>query len=560
MPARRPGQTGRAWLIWLQAAVIVAATLWAYAPVRSAGWVWDDVEEVTQNAVLRDPAGLAKIWFAPDSTDYFPLKTTVEWLEFRAWGDAPVGYHAVNVALHLLSALLCWRLFSRLGAGPGWIGGLLFAVHPLAVESVAWISELKNTLSLPLLLGALLAYLAFDETGSRRAYAWSLAAFLLALLAKTSVAMAPAVLLLHAWWRRGRITRRDLAVASPFLGLSLVLGAVTVWFQDHRAIMAGHEFAGGPATRFLGAGRAIAFYLGRSLWPAGLAPIYPRWNLAAAPLAGLWPWLALAIVVAIGWRRRATWGRHLLLGLGFFVFALLPILGFVGMSYLRMARVADHFAYVSLVGVIGLVVAGFSALPRAAWVALAGAAAVLALQTRAYVGVFHDEETLWTYTLAHNPEAWAAHNNLGYALFQDGRVPEAIFHYREALRLEPEFAEARYNLGTALLREGQVGAAIVEYEEALRLKPASAEVENNLASALAQTGRLPEALAHFQHAVRVEPDYADGHHNLGNALLLSGRPAEAIVEYQRALRLRPDDQAAKSGIEMAARALQSRRP
>jgi tetratricopeptide (TPR) repeat protein len=560
----------------LPALLILAAGLWVYWPALHGGWVWDDVEEVTQNAVLRDPAGLARIWTAPAGADYFPLKTTVQWVEWRCWGDAPLGYHAVSIALHLLSALLFWRVLRQLDLRLGWVGGLLFAVHPVAVESVAWAAELKNTLSLALLLPAMILYLDFDQKGSGREclnpaagtqhsrpdpfYWTSLLFFVLALLSKTSVVMFPAVILLHAWWKRDRVDRRDLRASAPFFAASLGLGLVTLWFQHHRAIIAGHEFAGSPATRLLAAGRALAFYLEKSLVPVGLLPIYPRWEIdPGAPLQYA-PWLAGAALFWLLWRRRAAWGRAALFGLGFFVLNLLPVLGLVGMAYLRISRVADHFAYLPLLGLIGLGVAALDRLPGAArWSAVAVAGLLLAWQGRAYAENFRDETTLWTYTLERNPRAWAAHNNLGFALFQAGRIPEAIAHYREALRLQPDFAEARYNLGTALLRTNQVAPAIAEYEAALRLQPASAAMHNNLATALAESGRMPEAIAHFEQAVRLEPDYADAHHNLGNAYLLSRRLPEAIREYEAALRLRPDDASARSALEMAQRVLRKSR-
>ena len=541
----------------LPALLIVAAGLWVYGPALHAGWVWDDVEEVTQNPVLQEPGGLAKIWLAPAGPDYFPLKATVQWLEWRAWGDAPAGYHAITLALHLLSALLFWRLLRQLGLRLAWAGGFLFAVHPLAVESVAWAAELKNTLSLVFLLGAMLAYAAFDTKRGRGAYALSLGLFVLAMLSKTSVVMFPAVILLHAWWRRGRIDRRDFQASAPFFAVSLGLGSATLWFQQHRAILAGHDFAGGPLTRVLASGLALAFYLGKSIWPFGLLPVYPHWTVDPGEPLNYVPWLAAAGLGVFLWTRRASWGRAALFGLGFLVLNLLPVLGFVGMSYLRLSRVADHFAYLPLLGIIALAVAALARLPRVAQLAiLAAVGLVFAWQSRTYASVFQGEKTLWTYTLERNPQAWIAEGNLGYELFQEGHGPEAIAHYRAALRLEPDFAEARYNLGTALLRTNQVAPAIAEYEAALRLRPASAGMENNLATALAESGRLPEAVAHFEQAVRLEPDYADARHNLGNAYLLSHRLADAAAQYEAALRLRPDDASARSGLEMARRALQ----
>jgi len=624
--------------VLIPAIVILAAGWLAYGPSLHGGWLWDDTEEVTQNAVLRDPAGLQKIWFAPAGTDYLPLKSSVQWLEWRAWGSDPAGYHAVNLTLHLLSAFLFWRLLAKLGLRHASVGGLLLAVHPLAVESVAWVAELKNTLSLPLLLLAMLAYVAADEgrAGRSRPAARSVPAtanaetngylllsflcFLLAMLSKSSVVMFPVVILLYAWWKRGRITRRDAAVSVPFFVISLGLGLVTVWFQQHRAIIAGHQLAGGLAERVAAAGLALAFYLGKSLWPFGLLPIYPRWEIHPSDPLVYAPWLVLAALIAWCWSQRGTWGRHVLFGLGFFVLNLAPVLGLVAMSYLRISRVADHFVYLPLLGIIGLVTAGIdrllvsqpsrpnppahptaylgragrsrpaarlsippetdgasgraqppgpttifffngqrSYLVIATWASLAVVALAFVWQTRRYAEIFRNEEALWSYTIKHNPGAWAAQGNLGYALFQAGRVSESIPYYREALRLNPDYAEARYNLGTALLQINQVPEAIAEYERAVRLQPASAGMQNNLGTALVHAGRLPEAAGHFAQAVQLDPDYAEAHHNLGNALLLTGRLPEAIQQYQETLRLSPTDTAAKAALEMAERALPSRR-
>jgi tetratricopeptide (TPR) repeat protein len=556
----------------LPALLILAAGLWIYAPALQGGWVWDDASEVTRNAVLRDPAGLARIWLAPAGSDYFPLTATVEWLEWRAWGEDPAGYHAVSIALHLLGAFLCWLLLARLGLRRAWVGGLLFAVHPLAVESVAWAAELKNTLSLPFLLLAMIAYLGYDAGRGRGAYGLSLGCFVLALLAKTSVVMFPCVILLHAWWRRQRIAGRDLRASAPFFGAALGLGLVTLSFQSHRALGGWAIPWGGPASRAAVAGLNLAFYFWKGVWPAGLLPVYPRWSVDPPSAAQFLPWAALVLVAAGAWARRATWGRHVAFGLGWFVLNLLPVSGLLPLAYLHFAWAADHLAYVPLVGLIGLAVAGLDRLPgRAApWAAVALVASLLAAESRRLVPVFHDEETLWTRVLARNPAAALADNNLGnllaargdtagairhfaaalqtdpgyaeahfdwgLALALAGRLPEAVPHYEAALRLRPDLAEIHLQLGNALLNLGRPGEAAGRYRAALRLAPDSAEAEGNLGVALAQLGDLPEAISHDEAALRLDPAYLPGLVNLGNALARAGRPADAVRRYQEALR------------------------
>jgi tetratricopeptide (TPR) repeat protein len=562
-PRRRAGRT------LLAAAALVLLGVLVLRPVLAGGWLWDDESEVTDNRILRDPAGLARIWLAPAGPDYFPLKSTAQWLEWRAWGARPAGYHAVSLALHLASALLLWRLLRRLGARWGWLGGLLFAVHPLAVESVAWAAELKNTLSLPLLLLALAAWLDWDEAGRPAAYARSLLFFLAAMLAKSSVVMLPAVLLLLAWWRRGRIAGRDLAAAAPFFAVSLVLGAVTWRFQHRVAIGHWTIAAGGPAERVMRAALALGFYFRQAVVPAGLSPLY-----AAGSVAPSWPHLlplaALLALAAWLWAHRSSWGRHGLLGLGFFVLNLAPILGLVDMSYLRYTWVADHFAYLAVIGVAGLGAAALGALARTAPVrAGAGAvvlASLLAAESHGYAGVFHDSERLWTYVLARDPASWAANYNLGFAEVQRGSLRAGIGHYETALRLKPDFAQAHSslsyallladrpaaalaeartavqlgygkahtNLGNALAQTGDLAGAIQEEKTALEFQPDSPEVEVNLGNALTQAGRVPEALGHFQRALRLQPDFSAGRYNFALALAQGGRLPEAADQLELA--------------------------
>ena len=573
----------KARLLWLlQAAAIILAGVWVYVPALHGDWLWDDNAEVARNPVLREPAGaIGRIWFAPAGQDYFPLKTTVQWAEWHLWGDRRFGYHATSLALHLLSALLFWRLLHQLfaleGGPPGtlgpWLGGLIFAIHPLAVESVAWIAELKNTLSLPPLLLAMICYVAFDAEASgparpRRPLLLSLAWFLTAMLCKSSVVMFPVVLLLYGWWRRGRIGRADLRASAPFFAISLGLGLVTLWFQHHRAIGGADLATGGWLSRTAGAGRAILFYLGKFVWPAGLLPTYPRWQLTPPAPAQFLPWMAIAAALGWLWARRERgegpgWKRTAFFGLGCFGANLAPVLGFVPMAYLRLSWVADHFAYVPMLGLAGLAAAGAGAAAerarsrpelRAPVAALiAGGCALLAFAGHRYAAVFGSEETLWRRTLQGNPDSWTAHDNLGLALHGPGRTAEAIAQFQEALHLTPNDPEVHFNLGLALGEAGRNAEALGQFEAALRLAPDDPRIRFNLGLALDGAGRSAEAIAQFQEAVRLAPDDAAIRFGLGAALGASGRTAEAMAQYQEALRLKPDFAEAHNNLGVALR-------
>ncbi len=526
-----------------QALVIALAVWWVYAPALHGDWLWDDNTEITANPELRDPRGWWHAWTAPAGPDYFPLKTDVQWLQWRMWGDAStLGYHATNLALHFLSALLVWRLLRRLGLHFGWLGGLLFAVHPVAVESVAWIAELKNVLSLPLVLFSFDAWLDFDESRSPRAFARAWLCFLAALLCKTSVVMLPTVLLLFGWWRRGRIGFTDFRRTAPFFLAALGFGLVTVFFQEHRAIAGWALPESNLIARILGSGRALAFYLEKCLWPSALSPIYPAWLESSARALGVLAWLAMLGLAGAGVRWRATWGRHAMLGLGFFALNLLPVLGFIPMSFQHVGPVADHFAYIALIGVAGLLVWATEMIVAQGFFLWAIPIAVvggLALVGRNHAGVFSGPETLWRSTLARNPDAALAHNNLGVLRLKQERWTEAAAQLEAAVRLAPRDALARTNLGTAFAHLGQLDAALAQQREAVQLDPASATAHFNLANTLALAGQPVAAIPHYRTALAATPDVIDVQFNFANALTRAGQFREAISEYRRVLRTQP---------------------
>ena len=537
----------RSLLRWAQSAALVAAALCIYWPALHGDWLWDDRADVVSNPLLRDLGGLARIWFEPSALpDYYPIKASVQWVQWQLWHEDTLGYHLTNVALHLAGAFLVWRLFARLGLRHGWLGAMLFTVHPVMVESVAWIAELKNTLSLPPLLGACLAFLDFDEHGRRRDYVRALALFIVAMLCKTSVVMLPCVLLLHAWWRRRRIARADVLAAAPFFAVSLVLGLVTVWLQRSHAI--GDEVLplGGPGHRIAIAGSALVFYLSKCLWPAGLMPVYPHWPLDGRSPLHFLPWVAFALGAAACFRRPQTWRRHLVLGGGWFTLHLLPFLGFVPISYFRFTWVMDHFLHVPIIGVIGLAVSlldvARSKLRRGTRLVPVGATAailVLASLSRVYAEIYRDPISLWSFAARRNPAAWPAHNNLGQALAAAGKPGEAIAAYETALQLKPDYVDAHNNLGNALLAVGRPADAIAHFRAILALKPNHAAAHNNLGVALRRTGDGAAALPSLRRALELKPDYAEAWNNLGNTLRDLGRSAEAVPNYEQAIRLAP---------------------
>ena len=549
----KPNETGKilsskpatiSWPVLLQAAVIIAAGVWIYWPALHGDWLWDDALLVTDNSKLHTYQGLWNIWLSPE-TDW-PLTWTLLWIEWHLWGNAPLGYHVCSLALHLSSGLLLWRLFGRLGLRFGWLGGLLFVVHPLVVESVAWIAEIKNTLSLPLFLLSCDAWLDAEEKRST-GYARSVLYYLAAMLAKTSTVMLPSVLLLYCWWKRGRIARQEITRMFPYAAIAMVLGLITVYFQTHGQDKNLFVYEG-FFTHLIGAGTALFFYLGKFILPVHLLPIYPRWTLDPPSLLEMLTLPALTALLFAFWTQRRSWGRPALFGFGFFLLNVLPVLGLVTMRYMSVSWVADHLAYLPMIGLIGLVIAGVGQLhdrvPSS--LQLCGIAGVsmmmtwLTWQSHNYASLFINEETLWTYTLQYNSQAWPAYNNLGVAEARTGRVPEAMEQFEQALRINPNDAEAHNNLGNALMQTGRTREAMEQFETAVKINPDMVEFHNDLGYALCQSGRVQEAIEQYEQALRIEPDYADGHYNLGIALVQAGRLPEAIEQYEQALKFRPD--------------------
>jgi protein O-mannosyl-transferase len=538
-------------VIWLKGLALVGIGLWVFSPAWTGGWIWDDTAEILRNGPIRSSWGaIAGMWTAPSGADYFPLKETVQWIEWHLWGDAPLGYHLVSISLHLVSALLFWRLLVRLGMPFAWTGALFFAVHPMVVESVAWIAELKNTLSLPLLLVSALAYVAFDERRERgdraggEMYALSLLAFLASLLAKSSGVMFPFVILIYVWFRYGRITRQAILSAVPFAAISGTVGAATIWFQEHRAIAGVMAAAGGFGERLAIAGHAIIFYFVKVVIPWPIEPVYPGWTVGISFLADAWPWLAIMIAAAVLWNRRASWGRGPILALGWFVLNLVPVLGFIRMSFARLSPVSDHFAYIAFLGLAGGFAGALGSLTRAGpRVALSFTVALVlgafAWESHMLAATYRDDRTFWTFASRQNPVAWAPHNNLGLIEVADGQFPEAADQFEAVIGSGEQEAEVYNNLGTTYTRLGRYDEAAAQFEAALRLQPGYPVAEANLGNVLAQTRQYDQAIVHYRRSLDLKPDVADVHFRLGMAYLLTEHPNEAAAEFTEASNLDP---------------------
>jgi tetratricopeptide (TPR) repeat protein len=511
-----------------------------------AGFVWDDDDYVTENPLIVAPDGLYRIWFSKEQTSqYFPLVYTTFRIEHRLWGFNPSGYHITNILLHIINSLLLWRLLSRLNVPGAWFAAAIFALHPVQVESVAWITERKNVLMTLFFFLSLLAWVRFiDKPEIRlwRFYFLSLGLYALALFSKTTACTIPAALVLILWIKRIPIDKRRWLQIAPYLVLGLAMGTFIVWWEHHHQGTGRLNLGLNPAERLLLAARALWFYIGRLIWPAKLTFSYPKWDISwTQPVQYLW--LIAWLIVGWGmWRWRERLGRPFIAGVVFFVATLSPLLGFISLYTFRYTYVADHYQYVASIGLITIAVA--SGCRAAAKIRLLPAVAPIILAaygilTWQQCHVYRNVESLWRDTIAKNPNSWIAHNNLGSAIQLEGRLDEAAEQYIESLRLNPEFYEAHANLGTILAQRGKFGEAIKCFREAIRFELGYAEAYCGIGIILEVQGRIDEAIEHYRMAVKIKPSYAQAHYNLANVLKLQGKLDEAISHYLKAVEIKP---------------------
>ena len=582
---------------WLFGLLLVAVTVLAYPPALRGQFVWDDVFWTTGiSGLLQDFSGLRLMWSKFTALQqYYPLTGTTFWLDYHLWGFWPLPYHIENVLLHAGAAWLFWKLLQRLQVPGAWLAAVIFALHPIMVESAGWITERKNVLSLVLYLGALLAYLRYaqvvtggewrdvngppssDSSAASRLdtscftghsslttrhsplfYGLAFVLFLDALLAKTTAFSLPAVILLICWWKRGRIRwGADVLPTLPFFALAIGLCLVTAWLEKNRVGAQGPDFAMTFPERCLIAGRAPWFYTGKLFWPANLCIIYPRWQLDAGSL-GQWLYpISTVVVLIVLWLARKRIGRGPAAAAFFFVGTLLPVLGFMNAYYMRYSFVCDHWDYLSSLGLIALVAALVARAAENLHVPMMfyGLAAimlpVLAVLTWRQGMMYADTETLWRTTIARNPNAFLAFNNLGTILSGKGQMDEAILDFKKTLEINPRFYEAQNNLGDVLMQKGRMDEAINQFKKALEIEPNYMNAHYNLGNALLEVGRIDEAMIQFRKALEIRPDDADTYYNLGVALMRAGRPDEAIGCFQKVLEFKPDYAGAYNNLGLA---------
>ncbi|MBN2020937.1 MAG: tetratricopeptide repeat protein [Sedimentisphaerales bacterium] len=537
---------------------IAGATFIAYSPAIKGEFLWDDTKYVVNNELLSAPDGLRRIWFSTDvPSQYFPLVYTTLRFEHQLWGLNPIPYHVNNIALHVISALLVWLILRRLSMPAAFLSAAAFALHPINVESVAWITQRKNTLMLVFALLSILFYIevVLREQSRRKAvlfYLLSIFCYVLSLLSKTTACVVPLVLFLILWLKGISFNARRILEIVPYFVLGVAMGLLTMWWEHHRQGVALIDLGLTFLDKVLIATRGLWFYAGKILWPVNLSFSYPRWEINANdPAQYIWMFGCL-LVAGVLWFFRKGVGRGVIAGIIFFVITLLPMLGFFQLYTFIYTWAADHYAYMATIGLIAIVMAGGLKLtekyakaigPIAAGVVLV----LLGILTWGRAGLFARPELIWRDTLQKDPNSWLAHNNLGRICLVQGKLDEAIFHITRSLELGKDapvshphdIVAAHFNLGLVYREQKKYEEAIEQFRQAAALAPNDAEAHYELGDLLEKQGRLEEAAEQFSEAIGIDPNVAMLHYRLGIVLESQGNIVKAVEQYQRALDIEP---------------------
>lgn len=541
------------------ALLLAGLALAVYRPILPGSFLMDDWRLIAgDNPLVTGEFTAYNLWFQTD----FTLSTFISWLQYLVWGHNPAGYHVINILLHATSGILLWRLLSKLKIPGAWLAAALYVVHPVCVNSVARAAEIKNTLSLPFFLLSIWAYLHYEtralfpepenpdaasksrHTPAAVWYALALLAFIAALLSKTSTIMLPLVLLACAVWQRNRLTIRDGLHTAPFFALSVAFGLMSIWFQKHQALFSAGETLRQESfgERLAIAGHIVWFYLGKALLPLNLNLVYAQWQPDASRATAYLPVLAIAILLAVCWIFRSTWGRHVLLAVAYFGITLFPALGFFDSQFLATWQVSDHLQYLSLIAPVALLAAAMAALIPRKIIYVLGILLVVVtgLLTFQRATVFASEETLMRDTIAKNPAAGKAHNDLGVILARRNDLAGATEQFKAAVQYQPDNPETRSNYGQALAMNGDLAGAEAQFQAAVKTRPSDADAHKKYAGLLQHEQRYREAALQYHLALLFKPDVQT---RIALAALChqTGDPAQAISQLQQILRQDPDN-------------------
>ncbi len=535
----------------IKALFIVIVTFVVYIRAIHGGFIWDDQTFIVENRFLLDLDGLWSIWFTTDlSHQYYPLASTIFWIERHIFGLNPIGYHTLNIALHSINALLVWVACRRLKLGGAYAIALIFSLHPVHIDSVAFVNEMKNLVSGLFYLLALLSFLTFEEKGSKRWYALTLLAFVLALLSKTVAGTLPAALLIIRWMRHKDIGPGYILRLVPFFIIAAAFAVVTIAVEvENTGVDIGISFA----QRLLVAGRASWFYATKLIYPMKLSFIYPRFT---PDITSLTQWAYPLGVVALtlllfGLRKRLT--RAPVAAVAFFLVTIFPALGFVDINFFNYSYVADHFQYLASLALIALAVGVICRLIKnlpgpVAYITAISIVFILGVLTLSRLSVTTNHELLWRDTIKKNPASWAAHNNFGNLLFAQKRIPESIKEFQMSISINPYSEKARGNLANALTETGRFDEAIDQYEAALRITPDNPLTLINIGINYTLQNKFEEAVRKFERSIELNPYDSYAFYNYALALTGLNRAIDAERAYLKAIELNPADTDSRNNL------------
>jgi protein O-mannosyl-transferase len=533
---------------------LIAITIISYLPIFSAGFIWDDEGHVPRPDMVNGE-GLKQIWLNWTYTQqYYPVLNSFFWLQYQCFKYTPLGYHSVNLVLHILIALLLVIAVKKLLAGrvseesaslTAWLSAVLFAIHPVGVETVAWISEQKNTLSTVFYLVALIVFFQFQKKRSLGLYVSATCLFILAILSKSVTVTLPISILLISLWRDGyRNIKHDLLALLPWIVVGCTVGLGTAWLETHHVGAQGSAFELNFLERFILAGRIIWFYVAKLLWPSELMFIYPRWHIDYSQWYGI-ALVSVLLITLIYYRNRIP--SIVLCVFGFGV-SLFPALGFFNVYPFVFSYVADHFQYLASLWLFvlcaGFITACYSKLKINlrifGYLFFVLLLSFLGWKTYAYSKTFSNLDILYKSTLAKNPEAWLAHDNLGVELAKAGKITEAIEQYQLAIKYNPNYAHSHNNLANAYAKLGMWENAEKEYSKALEIDSSFYETELNWGNSLADRQLYDLAITHYVRALKIHPSDAQIEYHLGSAYANLGNFIVAIEHFKAAIKYNPE--------------------
>jgi tetratricopeptide (TPR) repeat protein len=540
-------------LIHILAIVLLTGAF--YAPSLSNGFIWDDDDYILNNFAIQSPAGLGDIWFSYKTPQYYPVVFTSFWIEYHLWGLHPFGYHLVNLVFHILNALLLYAVVKRLRPSLAFAAALIFAVHPVQVETVAWITERKNIYGAFFYLLAIYYYVRWFESKRRLDYGGALISFILALLSKSITVTFVAVPLLIRWWQGHKLRISDGLRLLPFALLGLLAGLNTVYLELFRVGAQGSGFRLPFFSHLVLAGKIVVFYVQKLLFPFELVFIYPRWSIDTSQPAQWLPVIGVVAILALLYANRNRLGKGPFAGFASFVIALFPALGFFNVYPMIYSYVADHFQYIASISLIVLLcgvgqwvfeqLSGIFSVsnPKTRALALLSTLTVVCAVAGSlipnYLKAYENTETLWLDVLSKNPKAWIAHNNLGLVYLLRGQNEKAMAEFKKTLEIKPDDDVAHGNIGHIYMDKGLWDEAQSEYEIALRANPESSTDYTNLGLIHIHKGEWDQARQCFEKSIALDPLAHAAHLNLGLLHLQDQEIAQAIEQYKQAIAIHP---------------------